>query len=273
MTDFLLYPSSLMWDSTDYANNPHRYDDIISSFINILLLQDELDFKLTLIEDFTNKILEYFPFQDISRSHHTQRVDFVNLVTTAVAKWMSEDNTAESKDINALNDNVSAIPRLFQIDNDPEIDRIEKRSNSWVFNKPDCVAIALNYFQYKNIDLQNNILNAAPHIINGVYIIDNANSFKQYVESNRLICQFSPKHHPTSGWGSKMPHEELDLMQSLLEESIFEENQEHRIRYARCGRDNLYYAFRVTNGRVFHPYPIPLAELPNSIVNRLNNQV
>ena len=107
MTDFLLYPSSLMWDRTDYENNPHRYDDIISSFINILLLQDELDFKLTLIEDFTKKILEYFPFQDISRSHHTQRVEFVNLVTTAVAKWMSEENTAESKDINALNDNVS----------------------------------------------------------------------------------------------------------------------------------------------------------------------
>lgn len=273
MTNFLLYPSSLIWDNNDYANNPHRYDDIISSFINILLLQDELDFKLTLTEDFTNTILDYFPFQDINRSHHTQRVDFVTQVTSAVAKWMSEGNTAESKDINALDNNISAVPRLFQIHNDPVIDNIERRSNSWLFNKPDFVAIALNHFQYKNVDLHNNELNADPNVINGVYIIDNANSFKEYIESNRLICQFSPKHHPTHGWGSKMSHEELDLMQSLLEASIFEENQEYRIRYARCNRDNVYYAFRVTNGRIFHPYPISLAEIPNSLIDRLNIQV
>lgn len=270
MIDFLLYPSTLIWNRDDYINNPHCYDGIISSIIEILHLQESSDYELTLIEDFIYQLLDYFPFQDISKSHHVQRVDFVTHVTSAVAKWMSDGNTADSRDDSALNDHVSIAPRLFKIDNDPNIDKIERRSNSWLFNKPDCVAIALNNSGIKNVDLQKSIPNLPSEEIGNVFIIDDLDGFRKYIDNEKLICHFSKKHHPITGWGSKMPHEDLDIMQSLLEKSIYEEGHEHRVRYAKCNRDDIYYVFRITNGKVFHPYPVKLDELPNDIANQLN---
>ncbi|MGY5746417.1 hypothetical protein ACXHQO_07945 [Vibrio antiquarius] len=69
-----------------------------------------------------------------------------------------------------------------------------------------------------------------------------------------------------------MPHEDQEMMQELLEQSSFEEPNKYRVRYAYGEQDQQYYAFRVTNGLVFHPYPVTREEVPNAVARELDGE-
>ncbi len=268
---FYLEPSTLIWDEEHFITNPHLYDDVINDVIKLLEIESTEDIRLALIEDFILEILNYYPFESLENGHWNNSRDFITQVTQAVTKWMSNGLKLDDQDINSLLDNVSCLPNLMSTKDQVTLN-ISNYSSSCLYNIKEYPVISFNPFKIDNVTLtkfndQGEEVGKDPRPLFNTF--DRVNT---YLNDNKLICEFSRKHHPISGWGSKMPHEDQEMMQELLEQSSYEEQNEYRVRYAYGAQDEQYYAFRVTNGLIFHPYPVTRAEIPNAVARELDGE-
>ncbi|NDJ79397.1 hypothetical protein GXP65_00035 [Vibrio campbellii] len=268
MSQLFLEPSTLIWDKDHFENHPHLYDDTINDVIELLEVEQLGECELILLQDFVDSLLDYCPFYEISNGHWSNSHDFTTQVTQAITKWMSTDAIIDSIDPNCLSNSVTCEPELLLI-NDAIANVIRSKSNSCLYSKKEYPVVSFNPINVSNVTLSlleepSQVVDTEPRPI--------FNTFKKvenYLSNNRLTCEFSPKHHPRTGWGSKMPHEDFNIMQPLLESSSFEEHNKHRVRYAYGIQDQTYFAFRVTNGMIFHPYPVDRIEVPNSVLREL----
>ncbi|MCD9501291.1 hypothetical protein GLP37_03650 [Photobacterium phosphoreum] len=271
MSRLYLEPSTLIWDEAHFNNTPHLYDNVINDVISLLELELAGDCELILLQGFVDSLLEYCPFYEINNGHWKNSRDFTTQVTQAITKWMSSELILDSIDPNCLINNVNCQPELLQI-NDTIIDDIRKKSNSCLYSKKEYAVVSFNPNNITDVTLDylseiGEILDTEPRPLFNTF-----DKLQKYFDNNRLTCEFSPKHHPASGWGTRMAHENLAVMQSLLEVSLFEEANEFRVRYAYDTQEQVYYAFRVTNGLTFHPYPVGVDEVPNLVLRSLSTQ-
>ncbi|WP_330148204.1 hypothetical protein [Shewanella oncorhynchi] len=269
METFYLEPTTFIWDLVHFEANQHLYDDVINDIISLIESHDSDGCQLLILEALVVEILNFFPFNAIETGHRRDSRDFITQVTKAVGKWMSSGRLIDEQMIEKLIDDVSLTPDLHA-HFPPELSELKSISNSYVYHCNETPVISYTYNHTKGIIL-------SLHDVNGIVVAREPRVFfssfdqcEEYISAGRLICEFSLKHKPTSGWGTKMPHEDMDVMQNLLETSIFEDKNEYRVRYSYCQRDDVYYAFRVTNGKIFHPYPVTAAEIPNQIAIQLN---
>lgn len=270
MTSFYVEPSTLIWDLQHFSANPHQYDDVIGSIIELLACESCGECELVFLKAFINSILDYFPYTEIDNGHWPNKSDFTNQVFSSISKWMSDGKTVDDIEMDALLDIVECEPILLS-ERSGNLMQLSKQSNSFLYNKVDIPALAFTPFKHNAIVLTKYDANGRELNRECRQLFFDFSGCYTYINNQQLLCRFSPKHHPISGWGTKMPHEELELMQELLDSSIYEEGKGHRIRYAKCNRDYVFYAFRVTNGRIFHPYPVEAEEIPHLIHQKLEN--
>ncbi|EMW7176057.1 hypothetical protein AAFM83_002281 [Vibrio parahaemolyticus] len=268
---FYLEPSTLIWDEEHFINNPHMYDDVINDVIQLLEIESTDDIQLAMLYDFVENIIDYPPFDNLYNGHWKNSHDFVTQVTAAITKWMSTGLCLDDQNPDGLLDVVSCVPSLVTARDQVTWD-IRSCSASCLYNIKQYPVISFNPLKIDNVTLtkfndDGEEAGKDPRPLFNTF--DRVNS---YLNDNRLICEFSPKHHPISGWGSKMPHEDQEMMQELLEQSSYEEQNEYRVRYAYGAQDQQYYAFRVTNGLIFHPYPVTRAEIPNAVARELDGE-
>lgn len=268
MKTLYLEPSTLIWDRQHFITNPHLYDDVINDIIELLELEENEEVQLTVLYEFVMSILDYYPFESLEHGHWSNSRDFITQVSQSVTKWMSSELIIDDIDQQSLEDVVSCKPPLIKVIDSKTFD-IKNQSSSVLYNKSEYPVISFNsnnieYVTLTKFDDNGEEIDVEPRPLFASFQI-----LQTYLDNNRLTCEFSRKHHPISGWGSKMPHEDINIMQPLLEISSFSEDNEFRVRYAYCERDLIFYAFRVTNGLIFHPYPVQRHEVPHDVLERI----
>ncbi|MEZ9016082.1 hypothetical protein AB6E79_04145 [Vibrio lentus] len=268
MEFFYLEPSTLVWDKEHFIASPHSYDDVINDVIELLELEEVGEIQLTLLYDFVMSILDYYPFETLEHGHWPNSRDFITQVSQSVSKWMSSELMLDDIDQESLLDTVSCSPPLIKA-TDPKTFEIKSNSSSCLYNKNEFAVISFNPKKINLVTLTKFSDNGDEVDIEPRPLFNTFQLLQDYLENNKLTCEFSKKHHPTSGWGSRMLHEDMEIMQPLLETSCFSENNEFRVRYAYCERDSIFYAFRVTNGLIFHPYPVERQEVPHPILQQI----
>lgn len=265
-----LEPSTLIWDRQHFVENPHLYDNVINDVIELLELEEVEEIQLTVLYEFVMSILDYYPFDSLEYGHWPNSRDFITQVSKSVGKWMSSDFMFIIDDIESqcLEDVVSCSPALIKAVDSKTFD-IKNQSSSVLYNKNEFPVVSFNPYNIQDVTLTKFDDNGEESDIEPRPLFGSFQVLQEYLDNNRLICEFSKKHHPVSGWGSKMPHEDISIMQPLLEASCFSDENEFRVRYSFCQRDSIFYAFRVTNGLIFHPYPVERHEVPHEVLQQI----
>lgn len=269
MKTIYLEPSSIIWDEDDFRENAHKYDEIIDDLYSLLSLESEGGLKFLILEDLIEQLSETFPVNTIQSSHRSHTSDFITLVYTSMARWQTTAVKVDDTNYDQLFDNVELTPNLLSFATTKNLVDLKNMSSSYIYNNIDNPIASFNIFRIRDITATLKQPDQADiSDVKRAYI--NFLECENYAFSDQLICEFSPKHRPNSGWGTLMPHEELDLMQNLLDTSIPAPHNPDRLRYNYCHRDQVSYAFRITNGAIFHPYPVNRDEIPNQVLQELN---
>ncbi|WP_345855643.1 hypothetical protein [Shewanella algae] len=269
MKDLYIEPSSIIWNCEHFKNNKELYDEVISNIIDILEMEEDELIDIKFSKNLPSTLLNSFPYIDIQNGHWENKNEFTHIIYTSITRWMSKDYLK----VNVQHDNQITIKSQPKLINPEvlELLELEKDSNSIMFsneNIPDNIpVISTNPFNIKKIELSH------PDNDNLKIIHLNICSKDVFdiVHREEPKCSFSPKHHPKSGWGTKMPHEKIEICQNLLTNSLYEEKNKYRVRYNYSPEDKMFFAFRITHKYTFHPYPINEDEIPNEILVQLKH--
>jgi hypothetical protein len=245
-------PSTLVWDANNTATAPDQYRFLASSVVSLFQLIEENDLKIVANPNLLNGILTSFPYSKLTEDWH-HFGDFILATTNFISRndpcsgrfltYPSGEFPHTSTPILSkehFNEDLkSAIPSLlaaiWSCYRDSILIDAENAQDHWVIKN----GVAEAQFEL-----------VAP------------SDYEEYFDNIfGRIYEPHKKHHPTYGWGTKLPNQlSNDDLQKLLDNAVSVRglSKSYLVFSNKC---SIYIRFRRHHANKFHAYPITEDEI------------
>lgn len=257
----VLDPATLTWDANHFAANRHDYWALAAE---LMVLFDTLESKATTVvlgSDLAAELVNDFPAAEINDVSAELR-DFVRVVFSFLSKACEGEFAYPTGTVaNCIPDVVSRTH--FSADLTEHFHRALLHAGR-LTAKACYFATHPLVWTWHETELK---FHDGQHGRNLQRMCGSA-AFEEYRDSDLKIYQASFKHHPVSGFGSKLPKSLVDADYQQLLDRALEVNPATFCAFSR--KAGVYLVFRCHHKNYFHGYPILWSELSKLGVSSKN---
>lgn len=258
MSVFVIEPSCILWDKSDFKVEPTRYYNVAQELIGLIELIENEQMPILIRQQLLDEFIDGFPFCEVCDT-----LPQFQYILSVFYKFIADLNyriIPYCEDTTKYLSTPSLNRSYYSLSMQNEVDYL----CAAMFSNNDLkgiFALKSNWDNSEEVALENS------GVVKGVSVLINEEVYNRVKLMNTRIFEPSPKHDPIRGWGSPFPWG-CEFGQELLDGAVKAQGNSEAV-YNYDKQNGIFVIFRITSNNVYHGYAVDEDEVPSVIKTQL----